>query len=81
MAMSDEERAKYQRDGRHFRNNQKTPEQKAAIDNRVHSDDRLVLVAIECRELLKSIRRVLIFFTVLALLGLLGIGLELVKPH
>jgi hypothetical protein len=81
--MTDAEWEQYQREGRHLREDQRTDAQRATdlqktIDNRANLSDseRQILVTAECRELLKSIRNMLLFFTVLGVLGLvLGVAM------
>lgn len=86
--MTDAEWEQYQLEGRHLRDNQRTDTQKPTelqkmIENRANLSDieRQIVVTAECRELLKSIRKMLAFFTVLAVLGLvLGLlSLMLIK--
>jgi hypothetical protein len=79
--MTDAEWEQYQREGRHLREDQRTDDQRATNLRKmiVHkaglSDtERQILVTAECRHLLESIRNMLLFFTVLGVLGLvLGI--------
>jgi hypothetical protein len=71
MAMTDEEWAQYQREGRHLREDQRTQIMQASANEAELSDgERQLRVTTECRELLKSIKTMLVFFTVLAVLGL-----------
>jgi hypothetical protein len=79
--MTDAEWEQYQLQGRHLPEDKRTDSQRATdlqkmIDNRANLSDteRQILVTAECREFLKSIRNMLMFFTVLGVLGVvLGI--------
>jgi hypothetical protein len=79
--MTDAEWELYQLEGRHLREDQRTDAQKAndpkkMIGSRADLSDteRQILVTTECRDLLKSIRSMLLFFTILGVTGLvLGI--------
>jgi uncharacterized membrane protein (DUF106 family) len=79
--MTDAEWEQYQREGRHLRDDQRTTDLKKMVDNRENLSDieRQLLVMAECRELLKSIRNMLVFFVVLAVIGLILGFLSVVK--